>query len=127
MRIGYKYYCIDNDRLVGGFDYKGWGWYTKINREAFFKEYGFDYGDDQCMEYLYLRGISKAVRAIDNNINDRKRLTPEMKKLILDGVKVVEGERQSAIITPKKQKQIREKPIQITYVLDQNEIETRIC
>lgn len=53
------------DGLVGGLDYNGWGW--KCDNEKFKAEYGFDYGDDDCMNYLYLRGIRKAVRAVEND------------------------------------------------------------
>ncbi len=38
--------------LTGGQDYNGWGWYTNIDKEEFKQNYGFDYGDDQCMMYL---------------------------------------------------------------------------
>lgn len=49
------------DRLQGGLDYNGWAWYTTVNMEEFKKEYGFDYGDDKCMMYLYPHGIRKAL------------------------------------------------------------------
>lgn len=47
------------DRLQGGLDYNGWAWYTTVNIEEFKKEYGFDYGPDECMDYLYPLGIKK--------------------------------------------------------------------
>lgn len=49
------------DRLQGGLDYNGWAWHTTVNMEDFKKEYGFDYGDDKCMMYLYPHGIRKAL------------------------------------------------------------------
>ena len=49
------------DRLEGGLDYNGWAWHTVINREEFLKEYGFEYGDEECMYYLYPCGIRKAL------------------------------------------------------------------
>ncbi len=48
--------------LTGGQDYNGWGWYTNIDKEEFKQKYGFDYGDDQCMMYLYPMWHSKGVR-----------------------------------------------------------------
>ena len=49
------------DRLQGGLDYNGWAWHTKVNMEEFKKEYGFDYGPDKCMDYIYPRGIKRAL------------------------------------------------------------------
>ncbi len=108
------------DRLVGGFDYNGWGW--KCDNEKFKAEYGFDYGDDDCMHYLYLRGIRKAVRAIENDLKDGKKLTLEAKKMILDGVQIVEGERESPVTIPKKIEQTKRNPIQICITIGENGI-----
>lgn len=49
------------DKLQGGLDYNGWAWHTTVNKEEFKKEYGFDYGDDDCMVYLYPSGIRKSL------------------------------------------------------------------
>ena len=49
------------DKLQGGLDYNGWAWYTTVNMEEFKKKYGFDYGYDKCMMYLYPHGIKKAL------------------------------------------------------------------
>ena len=49
------------DKLQDGLDYNGWAWHTTVNMEEFKKEYGFDYGDDKCMMYLYPHGIRKAL------------------------------------------------------------------
>lgn len=46
-------------RLIPGRDYNGWGW--ECDNEKFRKKYGFDYGDDKCMMYLYPCGIRKAL------------------------------------------------------------------
>lgn len=52
-------------RLEPGRDYNGWGW--KCDNEKFREEYGFDYGDDDCMTYLcYPHGIRKALRIYMN-------------------------------------------------------------
>lgn len=48
-----------SNRLEPGMDYNSWGW--KCDNEKFREEYGFDYGDDNCMMYLYPCGIKKAL------------------------------------------------------------------
>lgn len=47
--------------LIDGYDCNGWGWYENIDKEEFKQKYGFDYGDDDCMHYLYPCGIVKAL------------------------------------------------------------------
>lgn len=113
------------DKLVGGFDWNGWGW--KCDNEKFKAEYGFDYGDDPCMNYLYLRGIRKAIRAIEKDMKDRKRLSVEAKKMILDGVESIEGKKKTSISIPKTNAVTGQNPIQITLILGQNGIETKVC
>lgn len=108
------------DRLIGGLDCNGWGW--KCDNEKFKAKYGFDYGDDDCMFYLYLRGIRKAVRAVENDLKDRKKLTLEAKKLILDGVQSVEGKRESPVTIPKKIESAKQNPIQICITINGNEV-----
>ena len=65
-------------RLTGGSDWNGWGWYENIDKEEFKQKYGFDYGDDQCMNYLYPCGIMKALDILMDydfiRRNCRKRL-----------------------------------------------------
>lgn len=112
------------DRLVGGLDYNGWGW--KCDNEKFKAEYGFDYGDGPCMDYLYLRGIRKAIRAIENDMKDRKRLSKDAKKLILDGVENVEGKKKTSLSIPKANVATGQKQIQITLIFNQDGIETKV-
>ncbi len=71
--------------LTGGQDYNGWGWYTNIDKEEFKQKYGFDYGDDQCMMYLYPCGI---VKALDILMNDKAvHVKAETYRMLADGVK----------------------------------------
>lgn len=72
-----------HDKLEGGRDYNGWGW--RCDNEKFHEEYGFDYGDDDCMMYLYPCGILKALRIMAEE-GDGK---PGSRKTILDGMKVL--------------------------------------
>lgn len=50
------------DRLEGGADWNGYGW--KCDNEEFRNRYRFDYGDDDCMCYLYMSGLRKALQII---------------------------------------------------------------
>lgn len=71
--------------LTSGQDYNGWGWYTNIDKEEFKQNYGFDYGDDQCMMYLYLCGI---VKALDILMKDKTvHIKAETYRMLVDGVK----------------------------------------
>ncbi len=108
------------DGLVGGVDYNGCGW--KCNNEEFKAKYGFDYGDDNCMFYLYLRGIRKAIRAVENDLKDGKKLTSEAKKLILDGVQSVEEKRESPVTIPKKIEPAKQNPIRICITINDKEV-----
>lgn len=106
------------DRLVGGLHCNGWGW--KCDNEEFKKKYGFDYGDDNCMMYLYFRGIRKAVRMVEDDLKDGKGLTLEAKKMILDGVKSAEGECKLSVTVPKKTEPAKRNPIQICITINEN-------
>lgn len=66
----------------GGLDYNGWGW--KCDNEKFKQEYGFDYGNDDCMMYFYPCGVNKALRILTD---DRKAgMKQGAAELILDGL-----------------------------------------
>lgn len=66
----------------GGLDYNGWGW--KCDNEKFKQEYGFDYGEDDCMMYFYPCGVIKALRILTD---DRKiGMKQGAAELILDGL-----------------------------------------
>lgn len=113
------------DKLVGGRHWNAWAWREDKEKfkEKFKKEYGFDYGDDDLMNYLYFRGIRKAVRTVENDLKDGKKLTLEAKKLILDGVRSVEGEeRKSPVIIPKQEESAKQNPIQICININGNEV-----
>lgn len=81
--------------LTGGHDYNGWEWYTSINKEEFKQKYGFDYGDDQCMMYLYPCGIVKALDIFKKENPDKYMETCTM---ITSGLKQLAAGR-----IPKKQ------------------------
>lgn len=108
------------NRLVGGLDYNGWAWYTTVNKEEFKKEYGFDYGDDKCMMYLYFRGIRKAIRAVENDFKDGKKLSADAKQMILDGVRGIDGKREPLVSKPNEIKTGKRKPIQICITINED-------
>lgn len=75
------------DHLIGGHDYNGWGWHTVIDKEKFKQEYGFDYGDDDCMMYLYPCGIIKALAILEN---DKKiRMKEGAHKILVEGINII--------------------------------------
>lgn len=98
------------DRLQGGFDYNGWAWYTTVNMEEFKKEYGFDYGSDKCMMYLYPCGIRKALEIYRRESG--RKINQEAYDMIADGLKVIEPPQKE--IAVKKQYAL---PVRINIVL----------
>ncbi len=76
------------DKLQGGLDYNGWAWHTTVKIEEFKKEYGFDYGDDKCMMYLYPHGIKRALEIYRRESG--KKLNQEAYDTIADGLKAIE-------------------------------------
>lgn len=109
------------DRLQGGLDYNGWAWHTRVNMEEFKKEYGFDYGSDECMMYLYPHGIKRALE-IYRRENGRG-INQEAYNMITDGVNAV-LKPQKAEIQVQQPKSISwnqggEFPIQINIIAKQ--------
>lgn len=102
------------DRLQGGLDYNGWAWYTTVNMEEFKKEYGFDYGDDKCMMYLYPHGIKKALEIYRRESG--RKLNQEAYDMISDGLKVIQPPKKE--IADKKPQQIAtSQPVQISIIV----------
>lgn len=85
--------------------WNGWGWYTVIDKEEFLKEYGFEYGDEKCMTYLYPCGIRKALQLCRED--KRFKIEQSAYDMIMDGLKAIEP--------PKKQIEVKKpEPIKIT-------------
>lgn len=96
--------CKRTDKLEGGLDYNGWAWHTAVNREEFKKEYGFDYGDDKCMMYLYPRGITKALEIYRRESG--RKMIPEAYNTISFALKTIakiEKPSKIKLQTPKKE------------------------
>lgn len=109
-----------SDRLIGGLHYNAWEW--QRDKEEFKKKYGFDYGDEPYLHFLYLRGIRRAVHAVENDLKDRKKLTLGAKKLILDGVESVEGKKKSIDSIQEHIEPVKRKPIQICITINGKEV-----
>lgn len=102
-------------RLIGGIDHNGWGW--KCNNEKFKAEYGFDYGDDPCMMYLYPCGIQKA---LDIMSADRKTKTiTGSHEIIKKGLDVIRPKKKEICqVKTVSENIIQDKqPIQISIIL----------
>lgn len=80
--------------------WNGWGWHTVIDKEEFLKEYGFEYGNDDMMCYLYPCGIRKALQLC----REDKKLKLEQSAYdeIMGGLKAIEP--------PKKEIAVKEPP-----------------
>lgn len=112
------------DKLVGGWDWNCYGW--MCDNEMFKEEYGFDFGEGSTLNYLYLCGIKKAIRAVENDMKDRKKLTPEAKRLILNGVESIEPKPKTEVSKSKTNNAAGQSQIQIMLTFNNNGIETRV-
>ena len=82
-----KYHDIMNSRCP--MYWNGWAWYTtEEQKEAFKRTYGFEYGSEPCMNYLYLCSIRKALQLC---IQDKAfKLEQYAYDMIMDGLKIIE-------------------------------------
>ena len=83
------------DKLQGGLDYNGWAWHTTVNKEEFLKEYGFEYGDDDCMMYLYPHGIKRALEIYRRESG--RKLNQKAYNMIVDGLKAIESPKKETV------------------------------
>lgn len=63
-------------------DFDGYGWME--NNQDFREKYGFDYGDDACMMYLYPSGVIKALNILMND--PKNHMIPGAYKILTDGL-----------------------------------------
>lgn len=92
--------------------WNGWGWHTVIDKEEFLKEYGFEYGDEDMMSYLYPCGIKKALQLCREDKN--LKLEQSAYNMIMNGLKAIEP--------PKKEIEVKKHydlPVHINIVLGQ--------
>lgn len=94
--------------------WNGWGWHTVIDKEEFLKEYGFEYGDDDMMSYLYPCGIRKVLQLCRED--KRLKLEQSTYDMIMDGLKAIEPPKKE--IAVKKPPQIAtSQPVQIGIIV----------
>lgn len=55
----------------GGADFNAYG--CECDKDQFKQEYGFDYGDEDCMSYFYLSGVIKAIRILERDKSIKAR------------------------------------------------------
>lgn len=104
----------------GGWDYNGWGWYTVIDKKKFKDKYGFEYGNDECMLYFYLRGAAKAIRLLADD--EKTKMNEGAYEMITEGIKAVQLpkkkeiplQNQSSIVITKENEQSL--PVQINII-----------
>lgn len=63
-------------------DFDGYGWME--NNQDFREKYGFDYGDDACMMYLYPSGVIKALNILMND--PKNHMIPGAYKVLTEGL-----------------------------------------
>lgn len=105
--------------MQGGYDYNGCGW--RCNNEEFKAKYGFDYGEDDVMYYLYERGIVKALRLIERY--EKKKLSAEAKQAIMKGLERIVPQKKEIAVNRTSRELPDSKPFQITIELKDNRIE----
>lgn len=107
------------NKLIGGLDYNGYRW--KCDAVKFKQEYGFDYGDDSCMMYLYPCGIEKALRIFI--AEGRAQEKQEAYETIIDGLNMLPISKKGTIEKSKPKlitiakDGINDLPIQINIVV----------
>lgn len=76
-----------DESMKAGQDYNAWEEKDNIIKEQFEQEYGFDYGEDNCMTYFSIAGARKALnllerdRRIEIERNSRKLLLNEIDRI----------------------------------------------
>lgn len=85
-----------SDKLQGGLDYNGWAWYTTVNMEEFKKEYGFEYGNDKCMMYLYPSGIRRALEIYRRESG--RKLNQEAYDMIMNGLGSIQPPKKEIVV-----------------------------
>ena len=108
-----EYHDIMNSRCP--MYWNGWAWYTtEEQKEAFKREYGFEYGNEPCMNYLYPCGIRKALQLCRED--KRLKLEQSTYDMIMDGLKAIEPPKKE--IAVKKPPQIAtSQPVQIGIIV----------
>lgn len=110
--------------MKGGRDYNGYSWYTTVSRDEFLKEYGFDYGEDECMLYFYPCGIEKAMSIC--RMDNKLQMEESAYDTIMNGLKAVQPPKK---IKTKRTQTVaiasdygQELPVQVNIILGNGEV-----
>lgn len=103
--------------LRPGTDWNGFGW--REDKEKFKQDHGFDYGDDDCMKYLYPCGVVKALDIFAKEHRSNTEL--DSCNMIMDGIKKLRlnTRRLPEIYTKSAGNNLKEeKPVQISIIVN---------
>lgn len=88
--------------FLGGCDFNGFGTKESYKPGEFKEKYGFDYGDEDYLMYLYLSGVKIALMIL---ANDRKiQMKQGAYEMISDGINAVRPIKKAEIATKKPEK-----------------------
>lgn len=108
--------------FIGGLDYNGWGW--KCNNEEFREEYGFEYGEDDCMMYLYPSGVRKALRILETD--QKVEMNKEANKILLEGLNtIIHSKKREPRMISSDSEDRKGLPVKINIVVQGNESENK--
>ena len=119
-----EYHDIMNSRCP--MYWNGWAWYTtEEQKEAFKREYGFEYGNEPCMNYLYPCGIRKVLQLC---MQDKRFILEQSAyDMIIGGLKAIEPPKKA--IAVKKPEPITisreyggELPMQVNIIFGNREL-----
>ena len=101
-----------------GFDWNGYGW--KEDNEKFKREYGFDYGTEDCLFYLTIPGVKKALRILRN---DKTKMNAGSYEMIMGAVTMIQTAQWEAVKAAKKKAGANisdngSRPVQVTIYLN---------
>lgn len=117
-----------NECMKAGQDFNGWKEKDNIIKEQFEQEYGFDYGEDDCMRYFSITGAKKVLSLLDRD--GTKEIEQNSKKLLLKEIdRIVTENRRKLENNSRKEKRFFRGaeyfPKQICITLYGNEIEVK--
>lgn len=94
---------------------KDWNAFSlECTHEEFSNKYGFEFGEDEILAFLYPSGVKKGLKIL----RDERRVNAEAKKILLEGIRSVEEMQKPVIDAQKIQNQLNKNPVQITFILN---------
>ena len=112
-----KFFSLDY--FIPGMDWNVYWW--KGDNEKFKKEYGFDYGNEQYLDYMTMSGAKKALRILEED--KKEKINLEACEYIAKGIEKVSGAGRKEIKAQEKntkrveRQSKKELPIQVNIYL----------